>query len=77
MPKELTMEVVRGCFYTPILIGRLNGRTAPVNNFTTTLLGLEHDSSLAVYSGSECFLQKYRRSYGIGTTFNDRIFIFG
>ncbi len=29
MPKELTMEVVRGCIHTQILIVRLNGRTPP------------------------------------------------
>ncbi len=27
MPKELTTEVVRGCLYTWMLIGRLDGRT--------------------------------------------------
>ncbi len=29
MPKELTTEVVRGCLYTWMLIGRLDGRTPP------------------------------------------------
>ncbi len=46
MPKELTTEVVRGCFYTWILIGRLDGCTPPEITFITSFKGSAtfHDS---------------------------------
>ncbi len=37
MPKELTTEVVRGCFYTRILIVRLDGCTPPEITLITSL----------------------------------------
>ncbi len=37
MPKELTTEVVRGYFYTLILIGRLDGSTPPEMKLITLL----------------------------------------
>ncbi len=37
MPKELTTEVVRGCLYTWMLIGRLDGRTPPKITLITSL----------------------------------------
>ncbi len=37
MPKELTTEVVRGCLYTWMLIGRLDGRTPPEITLITSL----------------------------------------
>ncbi len=38
MPKELTTEVVRGCLYTWMLIGRLDGRTPPEITLITSLI---------------------------------------
>ncbi len=38
MPKELTTEVVRGCLYTWMLIGRLDGRTPPEITLITSLV---------------------------------------
>ncbi len=38
MLKELTMEVVRCCFYTQILIGRLDGRAPPEIKLITSLI---------------------------------------
>ncbi len=38
MPKELTMEVVRDCIYTWILIGRLDGHSPPKITLITSLL---------------------------------------
>ncbi len=38
MPKELTTEVLRGCFYTLILIGRLDGQTPPEITLITSLI---------------------------------------
>ncbi len=38
MPKELKTEVVRCCFYTRILIGRLDGRAPPEIKLITSLL---------------------------------------
>ncbi len=37
MPKELTTEVVRGCFYTRILIGGLDRHTPSEITFITSL----------------------------------------
>ncbi len=37
MPKEPTTEVVRGCLYTWMLIGRLDGRTPPEITLITSL----------------------------------------
>ncbi len=40
MPKELTTEVVRGCLYTWMLIGRLDRRTPPLSSVNLTLMFL-------------------------------------
>ncbi len=44
MPKELTTEVIRGCLYTWMLIGRLDGRTPPEITLITSLLLFSKDT---------------------------------
>ncbi len=48
MPKELTTEVVRGCLYTWMLIGRLDGRTPPEITLITSLQFLRVMMSLLI-----------------------------
>ncbi len=48
MPKELTTEVVRGCLYTWMLIGRLDGRTPPEITLITSH-GVNCNISLLVF----------------------------
>ncbi len=50
MPKELTTEVVRGCVYTWMLIGRLDGRIPPeITLITSHIILLYMYSWVAVF----------------------------
>ncbi len=38
MPKEQTTDLVRGCFYTLILIGKIDGHTPPKITLISSLM---------------------------------------
>ncbi len=48
MPKEPTTEVVRGCLYTWMLIGRLDGCTPPEITLITSHICFSHMTHMTV-----------------------------
>ncbi len=55
MLKELTTEVVRGCLYTWMLIGRLDGRTPPEITLITSLHEFMYPYNLSI-NGKQIWL---------------------
>ncbi len=66
MPKEPTTEVVRGCLYTWMLIGRLDGRTPPeITLITSLIIATSYKSSAGDTYTSQIFFCAYQHEINI------------